>query len=257
MKATVCQMNNNIELFEKEWIELVKHCDLNNSDILLLPEMPFYSWIANTDTVSENIKKIAINAHVKWLSRLEELGNIIVAYSKPLIKDGKFHNTAFIWTKEHGHQKVRSKYFFPEEDGFYEETWFDRENNNFELIEINGIKIGFLLCTEIWFTQYSRKYGLEGIDLLLCPRATGKSSTEQWIRCGQTSSVISGAFCLSSNRSGTGENNFIWGGNSWISQPMDGELLGRTSNDSPFLTIDIDISKSKQAKSEYPIYVKE
>ncbi|MEL7118202.1 MAG: carbon-nitrogen hydrolase family protein, partial [Bacteroidota bacterium] len=160
-------------------------------------------------------------------------------------------------TKETPHQQVHTKQFLPEEEGSYEETWFNRELMNFELIEVNGLKIGFLLCTEIWFTQYTRKYALEGIDFLLCPRATGKSSVEQWIRCGQTSAVIGGCYCLSSNRSGIGDDNFHWGGTGWICQPMDGSLLGCTSQEAPFLTLDMDLTKSKLAKKEYPIYVKE
>ena len=54
-----------------------------------------------------------------------------------------------------------------------------------------------------------------------------------------------------------GANDFNWGGTGWICQPMDGALLGVTSNDEPFLTLDIDVEKSKLAKKEYPIYVKE
>lgn len=257
MKVTVSQLSNDIKQFEKEWEELKVHCKLNKSELILLPEMPFYSWIAHQPEINNTQKIAAVQAHEKWLQRIEELGDAIVAYSKPIIEGDKFYNTAFIWTKETGHQKVHTKYFFPEEEGFYEETWFDRTPKNFQLIEIKGIKIGFLLCTELWFTQYTRAYGLEGMDILFCPRASGKSSIDQWIRCGQTSSVIGGAYCLSSNRSGIGADNFNWGGTGWICQPMDGTLLGVTSNDSPFLTIDIDLAKSKQAKKEYPIYVKE
>jgi len=257
MRVTVCQLSNDIKQFEKEWVDLVSHCKLNRSEMLLLPEMPFYSWIANELVLNHSKKIAAVRAHEKWLKRIEELGDAIVAYSKPIIKEDKFYNTAFVWTKDAGHQKVHTKYYFPEEAGFYEETWFDREPKNFELIEVNGLRIGFLLCTEIWFAQYTRKYGLKGMDFLLCPRATGESSTEQWIRCGQTSSVIGGAFCLSSNRSGIGEDSFKWGGTGWICQPRDGTLLGVTSNDSPYLTIDIDLAKSKQAENDYPIYVKE
>jgi len=257
MKVTVCELSNDLHQFEKDWAQLVAHCKLNKSEFVLLPEMPFYAWIANQPSIDAAKKIKAVEAHEKWLQRIEELGDAIVAYSKPLIKADKFYNTAYVWSKKTGHQKVHTKYFFPEEAGFYEATWFDKEPKHFELIEINGLKIGFLLCTEIWFTQNTRKYGLDGIDFLLCPRATGKSSIAQWIRCGQTSSVIGGCYCLSSNRSGIGANDFNWGGTGWICQPMDGSLLGVTSNDEPFLTLDIDVEKSKLAKKEYPIYVKE
>ena len=257
MKVTVCQLSNSPEQLEKEWEELVVHCDLNKSELILLPEMPFYPWIANQPTINKDEKLKAVQAHDKWLPRLEKLGDAIVAYSRPIMEHEKFYNTAFIWTKEKGHQKARSKYLFPEEEGFYENTWFDREPKQFELLEVKGLKFGFLLCTEIWFTQYTRQYGLAGMDFLLCPRATGKSSVSQWIRCGQTSSIIGGAYCLSSNRSGMGENNFDWGGTAWISQPMDGQLLGKTTDESPFITIDVDLQKSKIAKSDYPLYVSE
>ena len=257
MKVTVCELDNDTHQFEKEWERLIAHCQTHQSDLVLLPEMPFYPWIANQKEVQTALKLKAVEGHEKWLQRIEELGANMVAYSKPVIEGDYFYNTAFVWTKEHGHQEVHTKHFFPEEVGFYEETWFDRPSEHFEIIEVNGVKIGFLLCTEIWFTQYARKYGLAGIDVLLCPRATGQSSIAQWLRCGQTLSVISGAYCLSSNRCGMGDDDFIWGGTGWISQPLDGRLLGNTSSDTPFLTIDIDLKRTKRAKEDYPLYVKE
>lgn len=159
--------------------------------------------------------------------------------------------------KKKGIKRCIPNIFFPEEGGFYEETWFDREAEHFDLIEVRGVKIAFLLCTEIWFTQYARKYGLAGADFLLCPRATGKSSLSQWLRCGQTSAVISGSYCLSSNRSGMGDANFEWGGTGWICSPITGELLATTSVENPYVTIDVDLEQSKFAKKEYPLYVRE
>ena len=256
MKVTVCELNNDIKQFQEDWEQLVLHCKEHKSELILLPEMPFYPWIANQPAINHSKKIEAVRAHDTWLPRMEEFNDAIVAYSKPSIVEDKFYNIAYIWTKETGHQKVHTKHFFPEEEGFYEETWFDREARGFELIEINGLKIGFLICSEIWFLQYARVYGLDGIDLLLCPRATGKTSIAQWIRCGQTSSVIGGAFCLSSNRSGIGEDNFNWGGTGWVCQPIDGSLLGVTTSHAPFLTIDVDLLKTKEAKKGYPLNVK-
>ncbi|MEL7147911.1 MAG: nitrilase-related carbon-nitrogen hydrolase, partial [Bacteroidota bacterium] len=160
MKVTVCQLTNESQQFERDWDALVQHCQHNKSELVLLPEMPFHPWIANQPTVNNLEKEAAAHAHDRWMPRLEVLGNAMVAYTRPVVDGQKFYNSAFVWTKEIGHQKVHSKYFFPEEEGFYEQTWFDREPKNFELLEINGLKVGFLLCTEIWFTQYARKYGL-------------------------------------------------------------------------------------------------
>jgi N-carbamoylputrescine amidase len=108
----------------------------------------------------------------------------------------------------------------------------------------------------MWFTEYARHYGKQGIDILLCPRASGMASVNQWIRCGQTLAIISGAYCLSSNRSGAGDHGFQWGGSGWIAEPVSGNLHGITTPREKFITMEIDIDKSRNAKKEYPLYVR-
>jgi predicted amidohydrolase len=258
MKFTVCELSDNESRFVDDWNELKDHVAENKPDLLLLPEMPFCKWVASQKNVKAELKIQSIEKHENWLSKLEELKAKQVVYSKPTIEGGKFLNTAFLFEKKSGHHKIHSKYFFPEEPHFWEETWYDREEEkNFKVLEFGGIKIGVLLCTEMWFTEYARSYGKQGIDILLCPRATGFASVEQWVRCGQTLSIISGAYCLSSNKSGRDDDGFQWGGKGWIAAPMNGSLLGTTSAGEKFITREIDIQKSREAKIEYPLYVKE
>ena len=256
MKVTICQLPDNELAFEKAWDKLIAHLQKEQSDFVLLNELPFSEWIVIDKDVQKEKKLTAAIKHEAWLAKIEELNTQIVAYSKPVIDGDNFYNTAFVWTKETGHVKVHSKHYFPEEAVFWEETWFDKTTPDFQVIGIAGIKVGFLLCTEIWFTEYARQYAKAGIDLLLVPRATGKPSIPQWLRCGQTLALISGAYCLSSNRSGLGKHDFEWGGTGWIAQPLDGKLLGKTTKVHPFLTLEIDLEKTKVAKLEYPINVK-
>jgi N-carbamoylputrescine amidase len=82
------------------------------------------------------------------------------------------------------------------------------------------------------------------------------ASVDQWIRCGQTLSVLSGAYCLSSNKSGLSDHGFQWGGNGWIARPSTGDLIGTTNSQEKFVTVEIDLAKSHSAKNEYPLYVK-
>ena len=83
MKVTVCELSNDPLLFEKEWDSLVEHCHIKKSDLVLLPEMPFYPWIAHQKTVSKSLQLEAVKAHEKWLQRLDEFGDAIVAYEPP------------------------------------------------------------------------------------------------------------------------------------------------------------------------------
>jgi len=256
MKVTVCELSDNELHFVEDWNKLKTHLQTYKPNLLLLPEMPFCKWIATEKVVNESTKTQSVKKHEKWMREIEQLKVTYTIYSKPVIKGDQFFNTAFVYEKGVGHHEIHSKCFFPEEDHFWEETWYDPDPHKaFDLLDIGGIRIGVLLCTEMWFTQYAREYGKHGIDILLCPRATGLASVSQWTRCGQTLAIISGAYCLSSNRSGNGDNGFQWGGNGLIATPVTGNLSGVTSAGEKFITRDIDVLKSREAKNKYPLYV--
>lgn len=255
MKVTICELSDDRKDFEREWAELTDFLEKEATDLLLLPEMPFSKWMAHDPHPNENLKKAVASEHRNYLSQFENLNSRYILYSAPEWEDGRLYNTALLWHRENGQQQVHRKQIFPEEPHFYEESWFAADGSGWEVMDAGGFKIGVLLCTEMWFTEHARNYGKSGIDLLLCPRATGLSSLEQWVRCGQTLAVISGAFCLSANRSGKGSNSFSWGGTSFIAQPGDGSLLAKTSAKIPFITISIDLEKARSAKREYPLYV--
>src|ERR1051326_672617 len=189
MKVTVCEMSDNEDDFISDWNELTIHLDQHKPDLLLLPEMPFSKWIGYEKEVNEESKTKSVEKHEKWMMKMERFNAAHIVYSKPVIAGDKFFNTAFVYVKGKGHSEIHTKSFFPEEPLFWEESWFDHGEKKFELLEISGIKIGVLLCTEMLFTEYARQYGKQGIDILLCPRATGMSWVDRWIRCGQTLAI--------------------------------------------------------------------
>lgn len=258
MKLTVCELSDNEQDFISDWELLKAHLDIHQPDLLLLPELAFSKWIASEKAVNDAAKIKSAEKHEQWIGRLNELKARYIAYTRPVISGKKLFNTAFVYQKGVGHTKLHTKCYFPEEPHFWEATWYDAEEEKpFESLQLDGFKIGALLCTEMWFTRYARQYGKQDVDILVCPRATGAGSVAQWTRCGQTLSVISGAYCVSSNKSGLGANGFQWGGNGFIARPMDGELLGATNAGQKFFTMEIDLKKSREAKSDYPLYVKD
>lgn len=255
MKVTVCELSNDRKEFLEDWRTLQEYLVHNKTDLLLLPEMPFYSWFVINKEVSEDIQQKSVEQHQLWIKELEKLEAKYIIYSAPEIVGTKFYNTAFVFQKRKGHKKIHTKALFPEEDHFWEESWFDREDNvSFEAVQLDELKIGVLMCTELWFTEKARHYGKQNVDLLLCPRATGKSSVEQWLICGKASAIISGTYCLSSNRSGF-SGDFEWGGTGWIIEPVTGDLLESTSQERKFVTHFINLKISAEAKRKYPLNV--
>jgi predicted amidohydrolase len=257
MKATVCELPNNWTDSDKYWNLLIQHLEQEQSDLLVLPEMPFFKWVTRYSDVNKDLWEQAVKAHDFWINRLNELPVELIIASKPAIENNQYLNKGFIFTHDKGIIFVHDKYYLPDEPGYYESSWYEKGSGVFDIINISGLKIGFLICTEIWFTERARQYLKQDVDIIVCPRATPESKVDIWVTGGKAAAIVSGAFCLSSNYNGpnTQEENF--GGTGWIIEPERGDILGTTSLNQEFLTIDIDINDAKNAKTTYPRYVKE
>jgi N-carbamoylputrescine amidase len=253
MKVTVCQLPDPSSHFESVWSELAAQSQ--GSDLVVLPEMPFHPWVAWTDQYDQGSWNASVEAHDVWVERAGELGAAVVAGSRPINTDtGIGHNRAFIWeqgTVADGHDK----YYLPEEPGFWEATWYARGDGTFDAMDLGDYKAGFLLCTEIWFTDHAREYARQGVQLLLSPRVTELPWVDKWIAGGRAAAVMSGAFSLSSNRAGS-NNGVDFGGVGWVIDP-DGVVLATTSDSEPIVTVEIDLTHADAAKLTYPRYVRE
>ena len=257
MHVTVCELPNTWTNTDDYWSRLARHLDTERSDLLLLPEMPFFEWITRSDAVAPDLWDKAVKAHDEWIKRLAELPVNMVITSRPILENGKRLNRGLVFTKEKGIRAAHDKFYLPDEPGYYEASWYDRGDGRFEVVEINGIRIGFLICTELWFTAMARQYMKQGMDILVCPRATPETEADIWVTGGKAAAIVSGAFCLSSNYNGPNVPGEDFGGTGWIIEPERGSILGTTSLPKPFLTLGIDLSAAKKAKTSYPRYVKD
>lgn len=278
MKVTVCELPDEPARLERAWEGLTAHVRDANSDLVLLPEMPFHRWLPRRPEASARAWREAVEAHRRWVDRLPELAPSAVAATRPVVRDGGRRNEGFVWSPGAGERAVHAKRHLPDEPGFWEATWYDRGPDRFETVRCAGARVGFLICTELWFPGRARARAGEGVHLLLSPRATPAYSAGKWLAAGRTAAVVAGAFGLSSNRSGRGDpargaaggdrqpagsraadggaegERTEWGGRGWIVGP-DGDVLGVTSEDEPFLTREVDLAAAEGAKDTYPRYV--
>jgi N-carbamoylputrescine amidase len=254
MKVTVCELKDHSrETFNR----LKNHLEEKQSELLLLPEMPFSPWIFSSPQFNEDEWKKSLEAHHTHLEKMAELvpscvTQVIGSIPREIPLISKRLNSCFhaSLSKESPHWQIHFKHdkvYLPNDEGFYEASWYDYSQNDFVPFTINKSKIraGVLICTELWFMEHAREYGEQGIQLLLNPRSTEKGTVDKWLTGGRAAAVISGAYCLSSNLSG---------GQGYIISP-DGEVLGKTSEEEPFLSLDIDLSLADKAKKTYPRYV--
>ena len=176
MKITVCELPNEPTRLAGAWEALVAHVTASSSDLVLLPEMPFFRWLAQSPRVDPVEWQRAVAAHDEWLNRLHELAPALVLGSRPVVVGGRRLNVGFVWEASRGATDVHAKYYLPDEPGFWEASWYERGDGSFGVIETTQARIGFLICTELWFSDRAREYGRRGAQVIVCPRATPTSS---------------------------------------------------------------------------------
>lgn len=255
MRVTVCELPNNWMISDIYWNRLIHHLKEEKSDLLVLPEMPFFEWITKSDVVTPLFWERAVKAHDKWIDRLNELPVGMTIASRPVIENNKRLNRGFVFIRDKGYIPVHDKYYLPNDSGYYEASWYEKGGGQFDVICLDDIRIGFLICTEIWFTARAREYLKQDIDILVCPRATPKTKIDIWVTGGKAAAIVAGAFCLSSNYNGPNTKEADFGGTGWIIEPDRGDVRGITSADQNFLTLEIDINEAKYAKTTYPRYI--
>lgn len=236
------------------WVTITEQVSSAKADILVTNEMPFGGWRPvgadyNLDEATEWVAE-----HDRYLDKLRSLDVPAIISSRPLIYEGRLVNEAF--ALENGeYNTLHHKHYFPSEDGWHEASWFGTDLKGFDVKQVGGINVGVLLCTEAMFTEKARHYGREGADLIVVPRASGVDVTTWHAACSMAA-VVSGAYVISSNRVGRSADHIPEFGGHGLAYAPGGELLSNTSSDNPMKVIEMDINISKNAKKDYPCYLR-
>lgn len=254
MKVTVCELNDSAVGLARDWDGLVAHVRAEQSELVLLPEMPFSPWFGAAPRFDAGVWKAALAAHDAWIDRLIELAPAIVLGTRPINHGDQRLNEGFCWAQDAGYRGAHHKYYLPNEEGFWEASWYHKGYGSFTARQCGAALVGFEICTELWALERARQYGKDGVHIIVTPRATPHTTLDKWIVGGRATAVCSGAFSLSSNHVSSASDAVHLGGRGWVIAP-DGDVLGVTSEAQPFFTIDVPLSVAEQAKKTYPRYV--
>ena len=214
------------------------HVRRAESELVLLPEMPFCSWFADSQRVDAHVWEAAVRSHDQWEHRLAEAAPATIAATRPIDFGNERYNEAFLWDVERGMRGAHAQSDLRDEDGVREAAWYNAATPEFTPIEVGAATVGFLVCTELWRMDQARTYGIEGVQLLLTPRSTGIDELESWLAAARVAAILAGAYHLSSNRvssSGT------FGGHGWIMDP-EGNVVCSTDPQSPYISADVDLA---------------
>ncbi|GBD32548.1 MAG: hypothetical protein KatS3mg081_2479 [Gemmatimonadales bacterium] len=254
LKLAVCQAPAEMHAGDRGWRKLVARVRALRPDVLLLNEMPFGPWLASSPSCDLAALQQSHAFHREGVARLADFEVPVVLGSRATRENGRSVNQGFLWTPEQGVTALHTKQFFPDEPGYYEARWYERGETRFVVGEANGLRVGFLICTDVWFTEWARYYGRRGVHLIAVPRATPRPSLDRWKIGIAAAALVSGCYVASSNRAGRGSSGQLFGGRGWIVDPS-GRFLAETSSREPVAAAFIDLDLAEESKKEYPRYV--
>jgi N-carbamoylputrescine amidase len=146
------------------WSSLAADVARSGPEVLVTNEMPFGPWLASVPNFDSEQALESVQIHEAGLEALRALDVPVIISSCPAVAGGRLVNEAFVL--EHGcFRFLHQKHFFPAEEGWFETDWFRTAKPGFEVMDVGGLRIGALICTELMFNERARAYGRAG-DIL-------------------------------------------------------------------------------------------
>lgn len=235
------------------WERIVTEVNAVRPDILLTNEMPFGTWCPAMDQYDPSAARGWADMHERGIEALSSLSAGAVLSSRPVPAGHRLANEAFS-VVDGRYTALHQKQLFPEEEGWHEGTWFEAETPGFAVHDVLGVRVAFLVCTELMFNEHARRLGRAGADLIAVPRATGLQH-DPWLVAGRMAALVGGCYVASSNRAGCATvAGPVFGGHGFVVAPG-GDLLLSTDGDGRMCTVELDLRRARAARQQYPCYV--
>ncbi|MEO0203344.1 MAG: NAD+ synthase [candidate division WOR-3 bacterium] len=164
LRVSICQINpviGDLEYNKQKILDFIERSRKFNSDLILFPELALSGYLVEDlalkpSFVRENIKKLSeIAEFVK-----DEI--VIVGFINE--KNGFVYNSAGILYRGKIVDTIE-KFFLPNY-GVFDEKRIFRKGRDYKILNINGYKLGVVICQDIWHPDGPlRKYSIYGIDL--------------------------------------------------------------------------------------------
>lgn len=253
-RIAIVEWPHNLVPAGPAWETIRRQVAAVQPDLLVTNEMPFGPWLASGAHFDRDAAAASVELHEVAIDALRTLDAGIVLSSRPI--PGKHHlvNEAFFLDGP-GYHAIHHKHYLPEEPGYFEASWFEVDGTGFDIVQMGPLRVGVLLCTELFFNEQARAYGKAGADLIVTPRASG-TTFHTWRAAGALAAIVSGAYVVSSNRVGDAHGGHRFGGAGFAFTP-EGMPIHETSSDHPLQIVDLDIGLARSQKAAFPCYVAE
>ena len=137
------------------------------TDLLIFPEMFLTGYNIGAELTRE-LAQTSQSPAMRQAAEIAESNNIALLFGFPELDNGKVYNAAVLFDK-HGQQKAlyRKSHLF----GDIDRSAFSKGEKPGQIFELNGVKMGILICYDVEFAENVRHLALAGADFIAVPTA--------------------------------------------------------------------------------------
>lgn len=234
-------------------IESLQRAKDAGAELAVLPEIPLLPWAPATKEVrEEDTEELDGPRQLRQVEAAREVGIALVGGT--IITDaetGKRYNTALVIDPEGTVIQRYEKIHVPEEPGFWETSHYECANEGAVPVRVCGWSLGVQICSDIMRPMGSHALAAHGADLIVNPRATSRSTADEWRLVCRSTAMTTGCYVLSPTRPRP-EQGVDLGGPSIAAGP-DGRLLDESEEE--LLLVTLERPALKEARTDYPGYL--
>lgn len=231
----------------QNWLEKIMKEE--SPDTIVLPEM----W-----TSSFKLKQLKALAETdgeptkSFLSELAKKYKVnIIGGSIPHNVETNIYNTSFIFNREGEVVYEYSKiHLVPM---LHEHLYVTGGKKAVEVFELDGIKMGIIICYDLRFPELARSLALQGVQALFVVAAWPTPRKYHWTALQIARAIENQMYVISCNAVGN-VDDVTYAGNSMIIDPWGDILKQGQDNQEETLVQDVNLSKVVQVRKEVPIF---
>ena len=164
----------------------------------------------------------------------------------------RFFNTALVHGEDGGLLGRYRKTHIPYDEDFYEQSYFDRGDTGFQVVDTSHGRISPLICFDQWFPEAARACALDGAQMLFYPTAIGRSDgieqhegdwQQAWENVMRGHAIANSVVVAAVNRVGREDKMEFWGG-SFIMDAF-GRTIARAGEDEEIVLATVDLEHGR------------
>lgn len=241
MRVSLVQFSRDKDDREGNLRRMKNHLEgITNSDIVCLPE----NWFGVDPLEEEELEEIL--SDFKKIAAEKDI--ILLTGAGYMWCGEEILDSSFVIDRD-GNVLDRADKLFPSEA--VGETDFLEDGEKSIVFDVDGVKIGVVVCVDAAYPEVTRKLASKGAQLVFNPSNIPKNRINMWRSIGVTRAVENGIFFAFVNNTSTyyPDGREVTG-NSFIASP-DGEVLGEADDSEQVLNVEIDLEKIDDLKGRW------